>query len=96
MIKCFLCERNGLCFAFDDEQGLHLPVIDDGVTTFGRFAHRDGLLNGNERSREIKLLHQTVKQLLTYPFLRREAHPAVPPVAEDLFLIIIYARTQVR
>ena len=85
-------EGNRLCFAFDDEEGLHLLVVHYRV----RAIAIEGHLHGNAGSGEIKLLHQTVKQLLTYPFLGREAHPAVAPVAEDLFLIIIYARTQVR
>ena len=43
-----------------------------------------------------ELLHQPVQQLLTHPLFGRKAHPAVPPRAEDLLFILVYARTRKR
>ena len=94
LIESLLRERYGLCFAFDDHHRCHLPVIDHRITAFLGFSYLDRLFHRDEGCRVTKLLHQTVKQLLTHPLFGRQTHPTVAPLAEDLLLIVIYARAQ--
>ena len=94
LIECFLRQRNGLCFTFDNHLRFHLVVINDGIATFLHFTYSDCLFDGDKGCRVTKLLHQTVKQLLSNPFLGCQTHPTATPFAEDLLLIVIYARAQ--
>ena len=92
LVQRLLGQRDGLRLALNEHQRLHLSVIDYRVASLVPLAYRDGLLHGDEGSRKAKLLHQPVKQLLAYPFLRRQAHPLFAPFAEDLLFTIVYAR----
>ena len=76
--------------AIDDCIATKEPPL--GLSLKGREMKRH--FHGDEGGRVVQLLHQAVKQLLTDPLFRRQAHPFTSPIAEDLLLIIIYARAQ--
>ena len=100
-----MCQSYRLGFALYDHQGRNsafsIPAregtIDYRVSPV-RLAvrYREWHFHGYKGSRVLQLFHQPVEQLLTYPFLRRQAHPFLAPFAEDLLLIIMHACTQSR
>ena len=96
LIQCLLGQRNRFRFTLDKQTRLHGTVINDCVTAFLRLPYLDCLLYGNERSGIAQLLHQTVKQLLAYPFFRCEPHPTVAEVTEDLLFVVLKTGLQNR
>lgn len=91
LVKRFLGERHGVGFELDEYDRCHLPVEHDCIAPLLYFAHFDRHLDGDKRSRVAVFLHQKVEKILAYPFFRRESHPSFAPIAEDLFLILVYA-----
>ena len=96
LVEGLLGQGDGLRLALDDHQGLQRGVINHGVASEelapvlplkGR--ETKSHLDSNERSGKTKLLHHAVKQLLSNPLFRREAHPSVAPVAEDLLFVVL-------
>jgi len=88
LVKRLLGERYSVGFTFDEYQRLHCMIEYHRIAAFLHLAYLYSCLHGDERSGKTKLLHHPVKQLLAYPFFRREPHPTMPPCTENLFFAV--------
>ena len=93
LVEGLLGQGHSLRLALNEEEGLHSPIIDHGVAALMHLPYGDRHLDGDERGGIAELLHHAVKQLLSNPLFRRQAHPSVPPGAEDLLFAVEHSRS---
>lgn len=79
LVENALRETDCRSFEFDEAKRLQSGVIDDGITTFGDFADRDGGFNGNERLRITEIFNECVQKMLPNPLFGRETDVFPPP-----------------
>jgi hypothetical protein len=103
LVEGLLGQGDGLRLALDEKEGLQRGVIDYRVaankpTLVPSLKGREmkSHFNGNERSGIAELLHHAVQQLLSNPLFRRQPHPSVPPVAEDLLFAVVETGSHLR
>jgi hypothetical protein len=100
LVEGLLGHGYSLRLALDEKEGLQRGVIDYRVaankpTLVPSLKGREmkSHFNGDERGGIAELLHHAVKQLLSNPLFRRQAHPSVAPGAEDLLFAVKHSRS---
>lgn len=94
LVERALCERHGVGLELYQHHRAGVKVVDNGIAALVGIADLDRHLDPDKTGRIQKIPHQTVEEILSYPFLRREPHIATTPLAENLLLIVLYAGFQ--
>ncbi len=94
LVERALGERHGIRLELNQHHGAGVKVVDNGVATLADTADLDSHLDPDKTGGIQKIPHQTVEEILAYPFFGGEPHIASAPLAEYLFLIVLYAGFQ--
>jgi len=84
LVHHLLCQGYGFPFAFHDDEGFHIVVVDDDVAPAAHAVERDGPLHLHQFQGIEEFCVQIVDEVLPDPFFGSQCNIAVTDYVKDL------------